>query len=269
MSYRLSSSTYTDVLQQLRILRRDLVAPSVATSKLLFWRYLQREGPMKIISTEKLKVFFAACWSIWGKSPNPWNFVDSPGEWCHIPPPPSPRKVLWQSVPIKHPPWMRMYFLFSNGRFPNCHVSELRGWNRHESESYFDGSIRPWTLQKYPKESTLPLPLSSTLPFFGILWCTVFWNEKIQVVEFFIELRLRTSMPAYSPFVQPPGSQRIEGGSRGLSDLTCRHFCASYSQHVNESVLGTMWEWNKIHCIRYMVCIYWIWFKHASNVYIM
>ena len=47
-----------------------------------------------------------------------------------------------------------------------------------------------------------------------------FWNEKSQVVEFFIELRLRTSMPAYSPFVQPPGSQRIEGGSRGLSDLT-------------------------------------------------
>ena len=60
------------------------------------------------------------------------------------------------------------------------------------------------------------------LPLFLFLdpLTSFFWNEKSQVVEFFIELRLRTSMPAYSPFVQPPGSQRIEGGSRGLSDLT-------------------------------------------------
>ena len=36
-----------------------------------------------------------------GGRANPWNFVDSPGEWCHIAPPPLPPK---STLAIEHPP---------------------------------------------------------------------------------------------------------------------------------------------------------------------
>ena len=68
MLYRLSSSTYSDFLQQLRILHKDLVAQFLRNLKTtLFRRGLSKGKDPFIISTEKFKVLFAAPWSIRGK----------------------------------------------------------------------------------------------------------------------------------------------------------------------------------------------------------
>ena len=49
-----------------------------------------------------------------GGRANPWNFVDSPGEWCHIPPPP-PEKYCGNRTPTMN----EDVFPIENGRFPN------------------------------------------------------------------------------------------------------------------------------------------------------
>ena len=155
----------------------------------------------------------------------------------------------------------------------------MDGWNTtfllgrpiFRCELLVSGRVSLTTLQKYPMEATWIHSSFQVSPRKGLF----FLECKVSVEFFSQNLGFVPACQPILPLCNRRDPKRIEGGSRSSYLTTCLWFLPD--QHVNECVMGTIWEWNDIYCIRYTVyififtyvCISWTWSKHVSNIYIM